>query len=136
WNLLESWKYDACRGFAAISNQEYNINYLLLTFNPESDGISQTLEDKVKENQNRFINKVLQLLSDIKEEDDNLLSSDIKEEELSSGKSLNLKASKVFPNHQIGLNYALSDEPILLNGMKVIFDQSTPVYPVTLEPKD
>ncbi|MBI1240817.1 MAG: hypothetical protein GC195_04375 [Nostoc sp. RI_552] len=41
-----------------------------------------------------------------------------------------------FPNHQSGLNYAFSDEPILLNGMKVIFDQSASVYPVSLESKN
>jgi hypothetical protein len=41
-----------------------------------------------------------------------------------------------FPITQTGLNYALSNEPIFLNGMKVIFDQPVGVYPVTLEPKD
>ncbi|MFB2817396.1 hypothetical protein [Umezakia ovalisporum] len=41
-----------------------------------------------------------------------------------------------FPNHQSGLNYAFSDEPILFNGMKVIFDQSASVYPVSLESKN
>ncbi|MDJ0590876.1 MAG: hypothetical protein QNJ72_12905 [Pleurocapsa sp. MO_226.B13] len=41
-----------------------------------------------------------------------------------------------FPNHQSELNYALSDEPILLNGMKVIFDQQAYVYPVDLQLKD
>jgi len=41
-----------------------------------------------------------------------------------------------FPSHQSGLNYAFSDEPILLNGMKVIFDQSTSVYPVNLQHKN
>ena len=40
-----------------------------------------------------------------------------------------------FPSHQSGLNYAFSDEPILLNGMKVIFDQPTSVYPVNLQHK-
>ena len=41
-----------------------------------------------------------------------------------------------FPNHQSELNYALSDEPILLNGMKVLFDQQASVYPVDLQLKD
>lgn len=36
---------------------------------------------------------------------------------------------------ETAFNFALSSEPILLNGMKVIFDQSVGVYPVTLEPK-
>jgi hypothetical protein len=35
-----------------------------------------------------------------------------------------------------GVNYALSSESIVLNGMKVIFDQSVPVYPVNLKRKD
>ena len=42
----------------------------------------------------------------------------------------------LFPASQPGFNYALTDEPILLNGMKVIFDQQVAVYPVTLERKD
>jgi hypothetical protein len=33
-------------------------------------------------------------------------------------------------------NYALSNQPVLLNGMKVIFDRPVGVYPVTLEPKE
>lgn len=35
-----------------------------------------------------------------------------------------------FPRSQPGLNYALVEEPILLNGMKVLFDQPVSVYPV------
>ena len=42
----------------------------------------------------------------------------------------------LFPASQPGFNYALTDKPILLNGMKVIFDQQVPVYPVTLKRKD
>lgn len=42
----------------------------------------------------------------------------------------------LFPSLESGLNYALADEPILLNGMKVIFDQAAPVYPVNLKRKD
>lgn len=36
---------------------------------------------------------------------------------------------------ETAFNFALSSEPILLNGMKVIFDQSVGAYPVTLESK-
>ncbi|NEQ76487.1 MAG: hypothetical protein F6K23_27705 [Okeania sp. SIO2C9] len=43
--------------------------------------------------------------------------------------------SPVLSSAQV-FNYALSNEPIMLNGMKVIFDHSAPVYPVTLQPKD
>lgn len=43
--------------------------------------------------------------------------------------------SNLFPHNESDLNYALSDEPILLNGMKVIFDKSVAVYPVNLEEK-
>lgn len=42
----------------------------------------------------------------------------------------------IFPSQGLSFTYALSSEPILLNGMKVIFDQPVGVYPVTLEPKD
>lgn len=42
----------------------------------------------------------------------------------------------LFPSLESGFNYALSDEPILLNGMKVIFDQPAPVYPVNLKRKE
>lgn len=41
-----------------------------------------------------------------------------------------------FPRSESSFTTALSSEPVLLNGMKVIFDQPTPVYPVTLEPKN
>lgn len=44
--------------------------------------------------------------------------------------------STLFPYLESGLNYALADEPIILNGMKVIFDQTAPVYPVNLKRKD
>lgn len=46
------------------------------------------------------------------------------------------KHKSIFPSLESGFNYALSDEPILLNGMKVIFDQPAPVYPVNLKRKD
>ncbi|OKH45563.1 hypothetical protein NIES2101_26285 [Calothrix sp. HK-06] len=46
------------------------------------------------------------------------------------------KASSVFPWAPSGLNYALANEPVLLNGMKVIFDQSVGLYPVNLESKE
>jgi hypothetical protein len=46
------------------------------------------------------------------------------------------KASSVFPWAPSGLNYALANEPVLLNGMKVIFDQPVGLYPVNLESKE
>jgi hypothetical protein len=42
----------------------------------------------------------------------------------------------IFPFKGSYLTVAQSDEPILLNGMKVIFDQSIGVYPVNLESKE
>lgn len=42
----------------------------------------------------------------------------------------------IFPSHTFGFTYALSNEPVLLNGMKVIFDQPVGVYPVNLKSKD
>ena len=44
--------------------------------------------------------------------------------------------SKFFPCLESGFNYTFSDDPILLNGMEVIFDQPIPVSPVTLQPKE
>ncbi len=44
-------------------------------------------------------------------------------------------AQSLFPPKESRFTTAFSNEPILLNGMKVIFDQSTPVYPVNLQPK-
>jgi hypothetical protein len=44
-------------------------------------------------------------------------------------------SKSVFPHFASDLNYALSSEPVLLNGMKVIFDRPVSVYPVTLESK-
>jgi hypothetical protein len=46
-----------------------------------------------------------------------------------------LSTANLFPHFTSELNYALSNEPILLNGMKVIFDQPVGVYPVNLESK-
>jgi len=45
------------------------------------------------------------------------------------------QAKSVFPQFSYDLTYAMSDEPILLNGMKVLFDNPTPTTPVTLQPK-
>jgi hypothetical protein len=42
----------------------------------------------------------------------------------------------LFPHLNSTVAIALSEEPILINGMKVIFDQTVPVYPVTLVRKD
>jgi hypothetical protein len=47
-----------------------------------------------------------------------------------------LSTANLFPHFASELNYALSSEPILLNGMKVIFDQPVGVYPVNLESKE
>jgi hypothetical protein len=47
---------------------------------------------------------------------------------LSQGQSL-------FPHIEEGFNYAFANAPVLLNGMKVIFDRSVPVYPVNLKNK-
>lgn len=41
----------------------------------------------------------------------------------------------LFPYVASSLTVAFSDEPILLNGMKVLFDNPTPTTPVTLQPK-
>lgn len=41
-----------------------------------------------------------------------------------------------FPLSHSELNYALSNEPLLLNGMKILFDQSATVYPVSVQPRD
>jgi hypothetical protein len=46
------------------------------------------------------------------------------------------KEQSLFPDLGTELNYALSSEPVLLNGMKVIFDQPASVYPVSLQPKE
>lgn len=45
-------------------------------------------------------------------------------------------AYSIFPWAPSGLNYALANEPVLLNGMKVIFDQPVGLYPVNLESKE
>ncbi|MBD2458334.1 hypothetical protein H6G80_30240 [Nostoc sp. FACHB-87] len=45
-------------------------------------------------------------------------------------------SQSLFPHHEYGFTVAMSDEPVLLNGMKVIFDQPVGVYPVNLESKE
>jgi hypothetical protein len=42
-------------------------------------------------------------------------------------------AKNLFPIEAAGLALSLADAPVMLNGMKVVFDQSIGVYPVTLE---
>lgn len=42
----------------------------------------------------------------------------------------------IFPSYQFTFSANLSQQPILLNGMKVIFDQPVGIYPVTLESKE
>ncbi|MEM6613526.1 MAG: hypothetical protein AAF652_14950, partial [Cyanobacteria bacterium P01_C01_bin.72] len=46
------------------------------------------------------------------------------------------QASNLFPTLASGFTTALAHEPVLLNGMKVLFDQQTSVYPVSLQIKD
>lgn len=47
-----------------------------------------------------------------------------------------LSSSKnLFPRSESSLTTALSSESVILNGMKVIFDQSASAYPVSLQPK-
>lgn len=41
----------------------------------------------------------------------------------------------IFPIQPVEFNYSFSNEPILLNGMKVLFDNPTPTTSVTLQPK-
>ncbi|MBD2503165.1 hypothetical protein [Anabaena azotica] len=49
---------------------------------------------------------------------------------------INVAQSQSFFRIQpVGFNYTFSDEPILLNGMKVLFDNPTPTTSVTLQPK-
>jgi hypothetical protein len=42
----------------------------------------------------------------------------------------------LFPHMQSSFTFSLSDKPVMLNGMKVIFDQPVGVYPVNLESKE
>ncbi|MEL6581077.1 MAG: hypothetical protein AAFQ14_15120, partial [Cyanobacteria bacterium J06621_12] len=46
------------------------------------------------------------------------------------------QASNLFPTLASGFTTALAHEPVLLNGMKVLFDQQASVYPVSLQVKD
>ncbi|MGK7953859.1 MAG: hypothetical protein AB4063_01115 [Crocosphaera sp.] len=114
--LDNSWEYSACRGFEASSDQNSKIHFLLLTFNPKDESVADPYHQQVNQERDEFITGLLPKLA-VEQKD-------------------RYQQQSFFPNHQLGLNYALSSEPILLNGMKVIFDQSTPVYPVNLQPKD
>lgn len=49
---------------------------------------------------------------------------------------VNAHQLSLFPSVENGLNIAFSDEPVMLNGMKVIFDEAVPVQPVNLIAKD
>jgi hypothetical protein len=40
----------------------------------------------------------------------------------------------LFPHKNRGFALAASDEPVLLNGMRVLFDEKVALYPVELEP--
>ncbi|HAC65494.1 MAG TPA: hypothetical protein DCF68_18675 [Cyanothece sp. UBA12306] len=119
--LANSWEYSACRGFKASYDQRTDIHFLLLTFNPQDDSITQKMNNKVEDAENEFIKRLAKLQEEEKDQ--------------SQQQSFSPTPSTVFPNYQLGLNYALSNEPILLNGMKVIFDQSAAVYPVSLQSK-
>ena len=117
-----AWRYDACRGFFPQKDQKHKIHYLLLGFNPTApEKPPENIQKQVTENIDIFIKRI---------------SSNCEKKELSGQLDFSQKVNRVFPKHQIGLNYALSDEPILLNGMKVIFDQQASVYPVSLQVKD
>ncbi len=49
--------------------------------------------------------------------------------------SISAFSQSVFPHFMTGLNYAFSDEPVLLDGMKVMFDELATVLPVALQSK-
>lgn len=40
-----------------------------------------------------------------------------------------------FPSPPGGLAHALADEPVLIDGMKVLFDTKVALFPVTLDPE-
>jgi len=40
----------------------------------------------------------------------------------------------LFPHPKRGFSRAASDAPVLLNGMRVLFDEKVALYPVELEP--
>ena len=42
----------------------------------------------------------------------------------------------LFPSQPGGLSLSLSDDPVLIDGMKVAFDTKVALYPVTLKPGD
>jgi hypothetical protein len=42
----------------------------------------------------------------------------------------------VFPHFSAEFTSAMADTPILVNGMRVIFDQPVRVHPVNLKPKE
>ncbi len=44
-----------------------------------------------------------------------------------------MKRQTLFPVLPVGFAFGLSDEPIVLDGMKVLFDQRVGLYPVNLE---
>jgi hypothetical protein len=40
-----------------------------------------------------------------------------------------------FPRVPDGLSFSLADQPILIDGMKVLFDQKVALFPVTVKPE-
>jgi len=49
---------------------------------------------------------------------------------------MNASRQTVYPMQLKGYSGSLSTEPVLLNGMQVLFDQPVAVYPVVLEHKN
>lgn len=44
-----------------------------------------------------------------------------------------MKRQTVFPSLPAGFAFGLAEEPVLLDGMKVLFDQRVGLFPVNLE---
>ncbi|MEL6440785.1 MAG: hypothetical protein AAFQ80_16205 [Cyanobacteria bacterium J06621_8] len=99
---------------------------------PDKQGKS----DKVTENEAvvQAINNLKSFYDAIAEYKDN--SSGRRKDKSTSPKQLSISQSTIFPTLSSGLATSLSKEPILLNGMKVIFDQQASVYPVDLQLKN
>ena len=49
---------------------------------------------------------------------------------------MNASRQTAYPMQLTGYSGSLNTEPVLLNGMQVLFDQPVAVYPVVLERKD
>lgn len=42
----------------------------------------------------------------------------------------------LFPSFELSVELGATQEPLLLDGMEVLFDQTVGLYPVTLEPTE